>query len=104
MSERLSVVIPSELNAQLEELQEILHLDKSSLVRQLLYTSIRELRISHAIEAYKQDKISFGKGAELAGISIWEWIDELHCRHVPSNFSIDDARMELTRWRNKRKK
>ena len=102
MSERLSVVIPSDLDEQLEELQEILHLDKSSLVRQLLYTSIREIRISHAIETYKQGKISFGKAAGLAGISIWEFIDELERRHVSSNFTIDDARNEIARWKKRR--
>ncbi|MFX0103085.1 MAG: UPF0175 family protein [Candidatus Hodarchaeota archaeon] len=43
----------------------------------MLHTSILELLSQKAIEEYKQDRISFGKAAEIAGLTIWEWIDEL---------------------------
>ena len=62
---------------------------------------ILELLVSKAIQEYKQDKISFGKAAEMAGISLWEWIDELRRRNIPINFTIDDARDEIARWREK---
>ena len=63
----------------------------------------QELRIEHAIEEYKKDKISFGKASELAGLNIWEWIDEVHKRGVQSTFSLEDAREELERWRKSKK-
>ena len=103
MSERLSVVIPKELHNELEELQKIMRIDKSTLIRLLLNKSVQELRIGHAIEEYKKGKITFGKASELAGLNIWEWIDEVHKQGVQSTFSLEDAREELDRWKKSKK-
>jgi len=47
MSERLSIVIPSEMINELEKLQKILKMDKSTVIRHLLSKSIRELKIEN---------------------------------------------------------
>ena len=99
MSERLSIVIPKALNEDLESLQDLLQVDKSTLVRMLLSRSIRELCVEHAIKAYTQGKVSFGKASGSAGLTLWEWMDELRREGVGMDFSLDDARDELARWR-----
>ena len=45
MSERLSIVIPSEMNEDIKKLQKILKMDKSTVIRHLLSKSIQEVKI-----------------------------------------------------------
>ena len=98
-SERISIVIPQELKEELDMLQRITQLDKSSLIRQLLRKSITELRIEQAIKAYEEGKVSFGKASEIAGLNLWDWIDEVHRRGLRWQFSVADAQQEIKNWR-----
>ncbi|KKM72708.1 hypothetical protein LCGC14_1417800 [marine sediment metagenome] len=76
MSERLSIVIPSEMNVDLEKLQKILKMDKSTVIRHLLSKSIREVKIETFLNEYRKGKLSLGKAAELAGVNLWELLNK----------------------------
>ena len=91
MSERLSIAIPKKLKDELDFLQKLTHLDKSSLIRHLMSKSIEDMKIDIALEDYRQKKVSFGKAAEIAGVNLWRFIDICHAHQVPLQFSEDDA-------------
>lgn len=95
MSERLSIVIPVVLKEEIEELTKLLKDDKSSLIRRILKYGIEEERIKIAIELYIQDKVSMGKAAEVAKVSLWRFFDELHKRNIPLNYKLEDAKREI---------
>ena len=76
MSERLSIVIPSEMNVDLEKLQKILKMDKSTVIRHLLSKSIRDVKIETFLNEYRKGKISLGKAGESAGVNLWEFIEQ----------------------------
>ena len=78
MSKRISIIVPAEMNEEIEELQKLLNMDKSSVIRHLLSKSIREVKLETMLEEYRKRKVSLGKAAELAGILLWEFIE--HCR------------------------
>jgi predicted HTH domain antitoxin len=44
----------------------------------------REMRIAAAVQWYAQGIVSQGKAAELADLTRWEFLDELHRRMVPA--------------------
>jgi predicted HTH domain antitoxin len=44
---------------------------------------IKEMRIEAATQWYAQQRVSQEKGAEIAGISRAEFINELACRRIP---------------------
>jgi metal-responsive CopG/Arc/MetJ family transcriptional regulator len=52
MSERLSIVIPSDLNKEIDKLKKIFKMDKSSTIRHLLLKSIRQIKIETALNNY----------------------------------------------------
>ena len=81
----LKIVIPSEMNEDLKKLQKILKMDKSTVIRHLLSKSIRELKIQTLLDEYRKGKLSLGKAAELAGVSLWEFIE--HCRKNKIRFN-----------------
>jgi predicted HTH domain antitoxin len=57
--------------------------DVYSAVRRSPKEIIREMRLAAAVEWYAQERISQGKGAEIAGLSRAEFIDELARRKIP---------------------
>jgi predicted HTH domain antitoxin len=55
-----------------------------------------DIRIAAAVDWFAKGLVSQGKAAELAGISRWEFLEELGRRHVPAiNITVDDLREEL---------
>lgn len=95
MSERLSIVIPKDLNNEIEELQKILKMDKSTLIRHLLSKSIEEIRIETALNEYRNEKVSFGKASEIAGVNLWRFIDICHQNNIPLSISEEDAQIGI---------
>lgn len=95
MSERVTVVLPLDLKEDIDKLKDRLHLDQSSFIRHLLYGAIRDEKIKIALEEYSLGKISFGNASELAGLSLWEFIDEARRRNVRLQFTMQDAEEEI---------
>lgn len=52
-------------------------------------------KLELALEQYLNDKISLGKAAEIADISIWEMLDELKKRKITLNYRIEEAEKEI---------
>lgn len=55
------------------------------------------LRIQVATRLYAQACVSQGKGAEIAGVSRSEFIDDLSCRRIPVSQETFDELMEAIR-------
>ena len=51
----------------------------------------RELVLLAAIELYREGKVSLGKAAEFAGLSVREFLYELRKRDVPINYMLEEA-------------
>lgn len=60
--------------------------DKSTVVREL----VEQGKIYFAITQYKEDKISIGKAAEIAGLNISEMMDLLSKLGIKSNIGLED--------------
>ena len=95
MSERLSIVVPSEMNKEIEKLQKILNMDKSTVIRHLLSKSIREFKIETAVNEYKKGKLSLGKAAELADINLWEFIEICRKNQIQLDLTEEEAEMGI---------
>ncbi len=49
-----------------------------------------EARILIALELYREKRVSLGKAAEIAGLSIREFLYELRTRGIPLNYDVDE--------------
>lgn len=49
-----------------------------------------ELKQELAFALFAQDKISFGKARELAGLSVWQFQNELGRRGIPPHYDTED--------------
>jgi predicted HTH domain antitoxin len=93
--ERISFVIPQKLKKSLRELQELTGEDQSSLLRKLVDKGINEIKMDIAIDQYVKEKTSLGQSSQIAGVSLWKFLDELHKRNIALKYSIADAEAEI---------
>jgi len=95
MGDKISIILPEDLKEELDNLKNLYKEDQSSLIRKLLWKSISREKLEFALNEYLNDKISIGKAAEIAGISIWEMLDELKKRNITLNYKISEAELEI---------
>ena len=87
MNARVPVVIMSEVeNIAKEE-----HTDKSSVVRKLLDRAIKNWKLEKASKMYADRKITLGRAAEIASVSVREMINYLEEKGIEiGNLSVQD--------------
>ncbi len=54
-----------------------------------------ELRLLVALELYREGRVSLGKAAEIAGLSLREFLYELRTRRIPLNYDIEEFEEDL---------
>jgi len=75
MAEIVSVRIGEELEKDILKVEKKLLVDRSEIIRRLLTAAIKEWKLQNALEELTAHKISLGKAAEIANVSIWEMIE-----------------------------
>jgi predicted HTH domain antitoxin len=70
----ISARVPDDLEAELEEYLDEENLDRSTAVRKLLSEGLDKWRREQALDKLASGSITFGKAAELAGMSVWDFI------------------------------
>ncbi|MBI4439709.1 UPF0175 family protein [Candidatus Woesearchaeota archaeon] len=69
----VSARIPKALEKELEQYMEAEHLERSSAVRKLLYSSIQEWKEAYALKLLEGGKTTFSRAAEIAGLDVWSF-------------------------------
>ena len=54
-----------------------------------------ELRLLAALELYREGRVSLGKAAEIAGLSLREFLYELRIRGIPLNYDLEELEEDL---------
>ncbi len=104
MGDKISIILPDDLKEEIDKLRELYKEDQSTYIRKLLWKSIAQEKLDYALREYINDKISIGKAAEIAGISIWEMLDELKKRNISLNYKISEAELEIDKILKKHNK
>lgn len=91
----ISARIPDEDEEVLEEVAALLGEDKSSVIRRALREGLAEIRIRRAIERYQSGAVSTNQAAQIAGVSVAEWLELARDRNLTSQLSPDDLETEV---------
>jgi len=54
-------------------------------------------KLTKALKQYTEGKLSMGKAAELANLSVWKFLDVLKERRIPIRHDLDDIKSEIDR-------
>ncbi|TFF89109.1 MAG: hypothetical protein EU548_08025 [Promethearchaeota archaeon] len=95
MGDKISIILPDDLKKEIDKLKELYKEDQSSYIRKLLWKSVAQEKLDYALNQYLNEKISLGKASEIAGISIWEMLDELYKRNITLKYKISEAELEI---------
>lgn len=88
MYENVGTRIPEELVKDIEYLSREEQTDKSRVIRELLTVAIKKKFLDLALEKYFEKKISIGRAAELAKVSIVDFMKIASEKKIPMNYSV----------------
>ncbi len=94
-TEQLNVRLPRPLLNQVEEMAEAEHLDRTTVVRKLIAEGLKRYRLDRAMRLYAEGRVSKSRAAEMAGISIYEILDEVERRGLRSPYAVPDVQEDL---------
>ena len=86
----MNLRLDDDLIKEFEELAKEENLDRSSLVRKILLEGLQQERLNFAIQKYMLKEVSIERAAEIARISLHEFILKMSQLGIPSNFSLED--------------
>ncbi len=94
-----SVTISTRLDPEevklLESLAELSGLDRSTLVKSLLRRGMKELRLDHAAEALRKEKVTLSRAAELAGLNVWDFVAGMQGMGLELHYGVDELDQDL---------
>ena len=93
----VSVRIPDEEKAELDRVATLLEQDRSTTMRQALREGVETLRSRHAVERYQSGDVSINEAAELAGVSIAEWLELAQDRGLTTQLDETDLSFDAER-------
>ncbi len=86
----MKVEVPNEVKEFLEKLKDYEPVEDELLFKQAFNYGLDSLRKEYAIKLFSENKVSIGKGAELAKLSIGEYLNLLTSRGIKSKVTIED--------------
>jgi predicted HTH domain antitoxin len=92
-----TVRLPEETLEVIEELTDKLQREKSEIMREALNIGIDEMKLRLAIEQYVKGSVSFGRMAELTGLSHRELFLELRRRNIVYRYGEERFSEEVER-------
>jgi predicted HTH domain antitoxin len=95
MTKTLTTRAPDALVREIEALAREEHLDKSALIRRLLAEALHEKRKEKALEQYRDGKVSIGKAASIARVSIWEFMDLVREKGLHIDYGSEELYEDL---------
>ncbi len=95
MGSTITTRVPDDIEKIIKNISSIEHLDKSTVVRRLLSKAVQDWQIDHALEQYKDGKITIGRSAQMAGVPLREMIAIAAKKGIPFQYSLDDLKEDL---------
>ena len=92
--------VPEDLYEKIERIQEEEKTDRSTAIKRLLERGVGDWQIETAVRRYREGTVSVGRGAELADVSVWRFLDILDERGVEMNYDESDLETDIAAARD----
>ena len=86
--------------AVLESLAQLTGLDRSTLVKQILRRGMADLRFEAASDAYRKERATLSRAAQIAGVDIWEFVARMADHGLELHYGAEDFEADLARLAN----
>lgn len=95
MAQTVSVRLSKESLREVDRIAERLKTDRSEALRRFIERGLREARIDDALDLLRKGKVSIGRAAEEAGVTLYEMLDLVRQHHIPSGYGPEDLERDL---------
>jgi predicted HTH domain antitoxin len=95
MTEIVSTRVTDDMAKDLEEIEQEEHTDRATIVRKLLAQAIAERKLKKALALYCAGKVTLWKAADIAGLSLWEMMEIVEKRKIPSQYDFENFREDF---------
>lgn len=86
----ISARLPDDEVDELDAVADLLEEDRSTTIRKALRRGLREMRLRHAVGRYQAGEVSTNEAAELAGVSVAEWLQFAGERNLTTQLTRED--------------
>lgn len=91
----LSTRLEADELQQLDALAARSGLDRSGMTKALLRRGMAELRFDHAVEAYREGRVTLNRAAEMAALSVWDFIARMEAAGLSLNYGVRELEEDL---------
>ncbi|MBI4330560.1 MAG: UPF0175 family protein [Chloroflexi bacterium] len=84
-----------ELLRDLEMIDKIEQTDRSVTVRKLLSRAAKDWKMEYFAKLYAEGRVSVARAARECGVSIWEMMDYLRQKKIPSQYDFEEWEKDL---------
>lgn len=95
MAHTVSVRLSKETLEEVDRLADRLKTDRSEALRRFIERGLREARIDEALDLLRKGKVSVGRAAELAAVTLYEMLDLARQHRIPSGYGLEDLERDL---------
>jgi predicted HTH domain antitoxin len=64
--------------------------DRSTVIVRAADLYVKRWKLEKALKSYLEGRVTLWKAAEIAGLSLWELMDEIEKRKVPLQYTSED--------------
>ena len=89
MSDQMNVRLDKKTLSEFEELAKEEHLDRAALVKKILLEGLHRERVNYAIQKYILKEISIERAAQIAKLSMYEFLAVLQELGISNNVSLE---------------
>ena len=91
----ISARIDKELAEEIEKIVKEKGIDRSTVIRELLYVGLKEYKLRKALELVRERKVTVWKAAEIAGLTYREMLEKLKEHNVPFPITKEELAREI---------
>lgn len=94
-SSTLSTRVSKSENDDLDFLSKEAGLDRSNLIKLFLRSGIRQMKMDLAVKAYAENRVSLSRAAEMAGISLQDFLARMPLNHLELTYGVKEFEEDL---------
>lgn len=95
MTEQMNLRLDKSLIKEFEDLAKEENLDRAALVKKVLVEGIKNERLNVAIQKYVLKQISIEKASQIAGVSLYNFIETLSKYQISTGITVNDYKSLL---------
>lgn len=95
MPTTITTRVEDEIVKEIDRIAAAEAIDRSSVIRKFLTSSLEEWKIGKSLEDYEKGKVTLWQAARKCGISLWEMIDKAKEKRTHVPYGLDELKEDL---------